>query len=108
MKRVNSSTIKAIYKELKPEGFWFGKGEMRYFNTFVYQGYQAKNNTVYFVTGERMEKTPAYPERFSVRKIGLDGNIETVSKFQEHAFLIRALADCKYHANKEEGTEVQL
>lgn len=59
---------------------WFGRYEMRFFNTRICTGVLGGR---YFVTAERMETS--MPERFTIREAMPDGSVETIGDFQQYS-----------------------
>jgi hypothetical protein len=79
-------TITAIRKANKDAGgCWFGPGEMRFFNTRIASPVLGGR---YFVTSEKCHDDD--PRRFTVRMAEDDGNIRTVSDFQQFETLTQA------------------
>jgi hypothetical protein len=86
--RANSfamSFIRRKYSELNPDGHWFDRSSMRFFNTRLPQiGYMAHDGTCLFVTSEqppRHSDGSLSPRKFSVRALRTDGRMDTIGKF---------------------------
>lgn len=82
------------------KGFhWFEKETMRFFNTRIHG-----RNLIggrYFITSERMDER--FPYRYSVRKINLDGSVDTIGDFRQHASLEAAKKAAKQLSKLGEG-----
>ena len=81
-------TINEIKREYysKTNGHWFDKGTMRYFNCRLPR-YGIKTDTgTYFISSEQYVdfKGNVEPRLYTIRKMELSGQIETIGKFQQY------------------------
>lgn len=72
----------------KKHSHFFDADTIRFFKSRPsFECYKVKDD-IYFITSERRDHT--VPRFWTNRKVDLDGNIETVGKFQDHSSLREA------------------
>lgn len=83
---------------------FFTPGAMRWFNSKTHGGMIGRR---FFITSERMEITPEYPPKFTIRyAIRLENgmlSVETLGEFQQYA----TLKDAQQTARAAIGTELE-
>lgn len=92
---VSRNEIERLHK-----GYFFSKDNLRFFNSRISQeGYRNKTTgEIYFVTSEKFQDNARL---YSVRKLKLDGSIETVEEFQGYKSSLGANNAAKRLASKE-------
>lgn len=79
--KVSMETIKATYSNLNPEGHWFDKGTMRFFNCRLPSIGYTKGDKYYFISSE---KNMGYNRAYTIRELDRNtGDIETIGSFNE-------------------------
>ena len=73
--------IVSEYLELRPNGHWFDDSSMRFFKTRLQDYGYLKGNDTYFITSEN---DGSRGRRFSIRKMDLTGDIDTVGEFYQY------------------------
>ena len=87
--------IRNRYHELRPDGHWFDKDTMRFFNTELpARGYLDIDGDIWFVTGET---GPDGKKRFTLRRMQPNGSIGTFGEFQQYRERSDALAALHDH-----------
>lgn len=82
-------------------GHFFDRGTMRFFNSIVYPNVRTGKDGWYFVTSEQYSDTAH--RLFSVRKMGKNGTIDTIGKFQGYHCFNDALEAATKAARAERG-----
>ncbi len=70
-------SIETEHKNRNPQGHFFDIDTMKFFKSRIGE-VKIKDNVWYFITSE---KPPHGKRQYSVRKMGMDGGIETVGEF---------------------------
>jgi hypothetical protein len=79
------SDVREFYARKQPDGHWFDKGSMRFFNTKLPRNAYEGDAGILFVTSE---VDPSGHKAYSIRRQLPDGDIATVGNF--HAYPTRA------------------
>jgi len=91
MNKVSMDDIKEKYQELNPEGHWFDEDTMRFFDCKLPENGYIDGDDIYFITGERDTYMGRQPRHlYTVRRMDSEGDIDSVSKFQEFKSLMKA------------------
>jgi hypothetical protein len=101
--RVDADYVKMAYRNLNgSDGHWFDRDTMRFFNTRIGESWRI-GNVFLFVTSEQ----PPHGDRaYSVRRMGKDGDVQTLGEFcqiETRRDAIKALRDAV--ADAQEGGE---
>ena len=90
--RVDADYVKMAYRNLKPGGHWFDRDTMSFFKTRMGEAWRV-GDVFLFVTSEQ----PPHGDRaYSVRRMGKDGDVQTVGEFcqiETRRAAIKALHD---------------
>ena len=74
--------LRSEYKNRNPEGHFFDKETMRFFDSRIcYASVRIKDADWYFITSEKCDFVGDPDRMYTVRKMKLDGNIETIGEF---------------------------
>jgi hypothetical protein len=78
MKTIPMSEVKEFYARNQPNGHWFDRRSMKFFNTRLPRVAYEGNAGILFVTSET---DPSGKTAYSVRKQAATGDIDTVGEF---------------------------
>jgi hypothetical protein len=84
---IDDHDIKMIYGNRKPEGHFFDKDTMRFFDSRLSgKGYKIiPTKNVYFITSEQYHDSQgSRPRKYSIRVIEKEGNVKTIGEFQQY------------------------
>ena len=92
MNIIKFSTVRANYASNQPDGHWFDRSTMDFFKTMLPDYAYETSAGILFVT---RETNPSRIKRFTVRRQGESGDIETVGEFHVYLTAANALAEIK-------------
>jgi len=106
VKKVSKDTLRRAYKRLHPDGRWFEKGAMRFFNTHVHTAFQATPDLYFFVSSEQYTSPHGNGLRkYSVRRLDTDG-VETIGQFQQFDIIEHAENAAERLAKNAKGAKL--
>lgn len=97
--KIPFQNIRTFYAQMRPDGHWFDAATMRFFKTRLPRVAYATNAGILFITSE---VNPSGVKRYSIRRQGVDGDINTVGEF--HGYISRQAAEAdikRLHAGQE-------
>ena len=86
--RIDDHDIKMIYGNRKPEGHFFDKDTMRFFDSRLSGSGYKLNGIVYFITSEQQHESQEFggtrPRKYTIRVMNKEGNINDIGGFQKY------------------------
>lgn len=92
-----TSELIDLYKQRKPDGHFFDRDTMRFFNSRI-GSVTYSHDRAYFVTSER---GPDRVRRYTARVMDIDGDIHDIGGFQRFSTSARAFRACEQAALRQ-------